>query len=416
MVSIMKWILGAILLLMAAVVGIVIGPVVFLAMAFMVTHPLVLGIVGVVVSGFVAGGLAHLLGRWFARNHRRRVAVSFGVATALLLGVAGGIFLFRPQKFDQPNSIDRSGVRFESLTTRSRLAYRVLPAQATVRRGTVILCHGGPGADAVTNKPCLAALSPLANAGFDVCLYDQIGCGLSARLADPEEYTAARNVADLEALRQFLGWDRPVMIGESWGAQLIARYAAKYPREISAAVLVSPGPLRLVDWVDRETGSVTDRISDDQERAFYNILGARLVTAMLLFRINPKAAFRFLPEADAEWYGSAILAALSPGAVCDAHVLPDNSRPFFNLWVAQMTNLSMKSESRDQFDGLPAAEFPVLVMRGDCDYAHGDVAADYVDAFPEAEPAAVADAGHFTLLEKPEVFLAEVREFLVERY
>jgi len=279
----------------------------------------------------------------------------------------------------------------------------------------VIFVHGGPGADAVTNDPIVAALSPLTDAGFDVCLYDQIGCGLSARLADPKDYTAARQVADLEALRQLLGWERPVLIGESWGAQLIVRYAAKYPREISAAVLVSPGPLRLADWADRESGSATDRITDDGKQAFYGVFDARFVMAMLLLRINPQAAIRFLPEAEAERYGSAILTALSPGAVCNPRVLQGHSQPFFNLWVAQMTMLSLKNESQDHLDGLVAAKFPVLVLRGDCDYAHKGIAADYVDAFPRAELAAVADAGHFMLLERPQAFLAEVREFLMEQ-
>ena len=64
---------------------------------------------------------------------------------------------------------------------------------------------------------------------------------------------------------------------------------------------------------------------------------------------------------------------------------------------------------------MAAARFPVLVLRGDCDYAREGVAAEYLDAFPAAELVAVADAGHFLLLEKPRAFLAEVEDFLAAK-
>lgn len=415
MIAILKWILGSILLLLALVLGIVAGVAAFLALALLVSDPAVLAVGGVLVCGVVTGSLALLPGRWLVRKHMRRLAVSLSVATALLLTVVGGAFLFRPRGLDQPKPVDRGDVRFESLATGSRLACRVIPARTAARRGGVIFVHGGPGANAVTNDPIVAALSPLADAGFDVCLYDQIGCGLSDRLGNPEGYTAARHVADLETLRRQLGWVDPVLIGESWGAQLIARYAAAYPLGVSAAVLVSPGPLRLADWAHRETGSVRDRITRDQERAFNAVLDARFVTAMLLFRINPQSAFRFLPEAEAEAYGSDILIALAPGAVCNPDVLSKCSQSFLNLWVAQMIRLSLEKEPPDHLDGLSAARFPVLVLRGDCDYAHEGVATEYVDAFPLSKLVTVPDAGHFMLLERPESFLAEVRRFLSQR-
>jgi proline iminopeptidase len=48
-------------------------------------------------------------------------------------------------------------------------------------------------------------LQRLADTGFDVYLYDQVGVGRSTRLADPTEYTIEHAVADLEAFRQAIG-------------------------------------------------------------------------------------------------------------------------------------------------------------------------------------------------------------------
>lgn len=412
MITICKWLLGTVLFLLALLTGSILAPAAFLALAFVVTAPGVLVIVAALVGGLVTGGLAYLLGRWFARKYRRHLSLGLGAGTALLLLTAAGVFLFRSRTFDEPKPADRAGVHFESLTTGSVLAVRIVHARAAQRRGGIIFAHGGPGADASTNDPFIAALSPLADAGFDVCLYDQIGSGLSARLDDPYGYTAERHVDDLEALRRHLGWDRPVLIGESWGAQLIARYASKYPHRISAAILVSPGPLRPTDWANRETGSVMDRITDTQAAAFDELLDARFVTAMLLFRINPRAAFRFLPQAEAEQYGSALLTVLSPGAVCNADVLSAHSKLSMNPWVGQMIRISLQNEPRDRLEGLESARFPVLVLRGDCDYGREGVAADYVNAFPRGELVSVADAGHFMLLESPAEFLQHVTRFL----
>jgi len=414
MLAFLKWVSGTTLVTLAVLLGIVVGLASFFALAFVIVHPAALGILAILIGGLVVFGLSHLLGRWFAKNHRRHLAVTTGLFTSALLAVAGGVFLARPGEFDEPGPVDHSGVRFETLTTGSRLACRIIPAHGADRRGAVIFVHGGPGADAVTNDAFIDALSPLADAGYDLCLYDQIGCGLSARLPDPLDYTAGRHVDDLEALRRHLGLEDPILIGESWGAQLIARYAARHPDRLSAAILVSPGPLRPADWAGRETGSAEDRMTDEQEQAFNDILDARFITAMLLFRIKPAAAVRFLPEAEAEGYGAAILAALSPGAVCDPSVLPSGSRHSLNLWAAQVAGLGLKKEAPDHLDGLAAADFPVMVLRGDCDYANEGIATDYVDAFPRAEFVAVAEAGHFMLLEKPRAFMARVEEFLGE--
>src|SRR5690606_33249651 len=82
----------------------------------------------------------------------------------------------------------------------------------------------------------------LATAGFDVYNYHQVGAGLSSRL-DADDYTVSRHVADLEAIRIELKADHLILIGASWGGQLIAEYMAAYPERVERAVVSSPGSI-----------------------------------------------------------------------------------------------------------------------------------------------------------------------------
>jgi pimeloyl-ACP methyl ester carboxylesterase len=65
--------------------------------------------------------------------------------------------------------------------------------------------------------------------GFRVFLYDQAGSGLSGFLPHLRDYTVARSVADLEAIRQKIGVEKVILIGHSWGSTLAASYMAKFP-------------------------------------------------------------------------------------------------------------------------------------------------------------------------------------------
>ncbi|MBK6345567.1 MAG: alpha/beta fold hydrolase [Bacteroidales bacterium] len=55
-------------------------------------------------------------------------------------------------------------------------------------------------------------LAPLAVNGFDVYLYDQIGCGSSARLENIEEYSVERHRRDLEEIVKTIGAEKVILI------------------------------------------------------------------------------------------------------------------------------------------------------------------------------------------------------------
>lgn len=90
----------------------------------------------------------------------------------------------------------------------------------------------------------------LAAAGHPVAALDQRGHGRSAEFATPElEYTTAACVADLAEVLTALGWvdgRAPILVGQSWGANVVLTAAARLgPSRIPAIALVDGGWLAL---------------------------------------------------------------------------------------------------------------------------------------------------------------------------
>jgi proline iminopeptidase len=94
----------------------------------------------------------------------------------------------------------------------------------------VALCHGGPGL-----WDYLAPLARLAGPGYRVHRYDQRGSGRSGRR---RPWTLGRFGRDLDELRARFGYERWVVGGHSFGADLALRYALEYPHRVAAVVYV----------------------------------------------------------------------------------------------------------------------------------------------------------------------------------
>ncbi len=85
----------------------------------------------------------------------------------------------------------------------------------------------------------------LAQAGHPVVAVDQRGHGLSSK---PDHgYDFATIVGDLVALVGQLGWERPVIAGQSWGGNVVIELAATHPELAGAIAAVDGGFIELGD-------------------------------------------------------------------------------------------------------------------------------------------------------------------------
>lgn len=116
----------------------------------------------------------------------------------------------------------------------------------------LLVLHGGPGfPHNLQNNH-----SELSTDGYQVVLYDQLGCGLSDRPEDNSIWTVDYFVEELEALRKHLGFKKINIIGQSWGGALAFEYTLKYPARVNKLIAHSP----LIDtklWVEE-----ADRLKD----------------------------------------------------------------------------------------------------------------------------------------------------------
>jgi proline iminopeptidase len=109
----------------------------------------------------------------------------------------------------------------------------------------VLFLHGGPGAGA----------GPVHRRFFDpsfwrVIIFDQRGAGRSLPLGSLDANTTPHLVQDIETLREFLGIERMLLFGGSWGSTLALAYAQAYPERVIGTVLrgIFLGRPEEVEW------------------------------------------------------------------------------------------------------------------------------------------------------------------------
>jgi pimeloyl-ACP methyl ester carboxylesterase len=108
----------------------------------------------------------------------------------------------------------------------------IAPPDAEVSLPPILLLHGLASASRIWDF--VAPL--LAERGYVVTALDQRGHGESEK--PNAGYDFATIIADDAAAVKALGIKKPVLIGHSWGAMVALQYAATYPTEVAALVLV----------------------------------------------------------------------------------------------------------------------------------------------------------------------------------
>ncbi len=96
----------------------------------------------------------------------------------------------------------------------------------------VLFLHGGPGIGTM----------PYHRSFFNpdlyrIILFDQRGCGKSLPFSKLENNTTWDLVDDIERLREYLGVERWVVFGGSWGSTLALTYAIEHPEQVKGLIL-----------------------------------------------------------------------------------------------------------------------------------------------------------------------------------
>lgn len=397
-------------------VGAFAGIVALLVTVAVTGHRVLATVVGALALWLGTGVLAWLAGR----GARWRIGLAVGVTgvTFGLVAAAVGTLIYAPAPPYVAYPVPPN-VRYWDLPTGSRIAYTKAEASTTTeapapaRATPVILVHGGPGAP---DLPIPEPAAALAAAGFDVYAYHQLGAGLSGRLADASGYTVARHVADLEAIRVALGVERVILIGASWGGQLIANYLAAHPTGVERAIVSSPGAI----WAPAFAG--TERLTEAGRRDQEQITGRQprfMLAHAMMHMIGPKAAQTLFPDTTMDGVFQAVVAAIDmrPGCTAPASSTSDTAGPGpagFGFWANAATGYDSQhiSDPRPQLRHVTA---PVLVLRGQCDYLAWAVTREYRDLLPGAVLLPIDGAGHSIAIDQPQRYRQATLAFLLDQ-
>ncbi|MBT2297952.1 proline iminopeptidase-family hydrolase [Pseudomonas fluorescens] len=111
----------------------------------------------------------------------------------------------------------------------------------------LLVLHGGPGC----THDYVDAFKDVANSGYPVIHYDQLGNGRSTHL--PEKAPSFWNVAlfldELQNLLDHLGIrDNYALLGQSWGGMLASEHAVLQPAGLRALIIAN-SPADMYTWV-----------------------------------------------------------------------------------------------------------------------------------------------------------------------
>ena len=321
------------------------------------------------------------------------------------------IAVFWPRSYGTPPLVPRPGTRYWDLPTGSRIAYTLIPAQGAKKPYPLVFLHGGPGGAIGENN--IRALAPLAEDGYDIYLYDQVGGGLSNRLGNVREYTTERHVRDLDAIVQRIGAQKVILIGHSWGAILAVLYAADHPDHLDRMIVTGPGPIFPI-----QTGLAAERAPDSLhlKDPYYsnrqaNEQANNIRTRAMTF-FATRFGFKIASDREADDFGGYLTALNERSTVADTSKIgPTLPVPGVGFYAGVMTYYSRLS-TPDPRPKLRNTPIPLLVMKGQYDNQKWGFTHEYLGLFPNHRLVVVPNAGHSISREQPAMELSTFRDFL----
>jgi pimeloyl-ACP methyl ester carboxylesterase len=329
---------------------------------------------------------------------RRGLGITLGV-----LALAARWTVLKPLDLPPRTLAPDSRVQFWQLSSGSRIAYRHIAAVGQARPFPVVFLHGGPGG--YFSKSNVQVLGQLAQDGFQVYFYDQLGGGRSSRLKNPSGYTVARQVSDLELIRQQIGSEKLILIGHSFGSSLAGHYLKAHPQRVERMILGSASPLWPAgiksrgNFLDAYSPAARAKVEKLQELP-------KLIVANFLAGILPSAAYTLLPDSEMDAFY---------GAILNADNQP-NDQPIegFGGYANRILSQDLNRLTPDPRAALQTALLPVLVLRPEQDYLTLEVARDWLKTLPNSRLETIPNSSHRYYDDQPQIALERTRAFLLE--
>jgi proline iminopeptidase len=266
------------------------------------------------------------------------------------------------------------------------LAYEIYGAPSSAT--PVIIANGGPGFSHTYLLQNDVFTTRLAH-DRQVIFYDQRGDGKSKLLRPDAPQDMDAQVADLDAIRTKLGFQKFDLIGHSWGGLLAMGYAASHPEHIEKLILIdSAAPawkdtLFLFDKVFPDVGAKDEQITKTAGRT-PEAAKEHLTNYFSMLFYSQENHDRFLAGITDPGQNSAVNASVNKA----------------------IAKLDLNPE-------LPKFAFPTLVIHGRFDMNVAVLTAwKTYKAIPGAKIEIFAKSGHLPFYEEPDKFTKILSDFL----
>jgi proline iminopeptidase len=252
----------------------------------------------------------------------------------------------------------------------------------------VLIAHHGGGGIGSLAEP-RATFGPLSDR-FRVVTFDARGCGYSEGIPP---YSHGQWAADVDGLREWLGADKIVIAGGSYGGFIALEYAVAYPEHVRAIVLRDTSADATNLTLAYENARSQDRIEINWDN--FN----RYWSGQIRDDDDLKARWaEIIPLYDYEYDPVRSAARVESGIY----------RHEAHNWCFQhnMAHYDLKPK-------LPAITVPTLVTVGRRDWVTPVSAAETIASLiPNAKLVVFEKSGHSPQIEERELFLSTVRDFL----
>lgn len=339
-----------------------------------------------------------------------------GITLGILILIFA-IFLIVPEKENVKPIQPRESTQYWKMNEGFNIAYTHLQNIDSITKNPIIFLHGGPGG--YIHSSIINTLEELTQFGHDVYLYDQRGSGLSDRLEKYSDISFEKHLLDLnEIISTKIGAEKVILIGQSFGCNIISHYSARYPNKIEKIVFGSPGvflPYKKIKerYVDIDSiYPVPDTLKFKEPYNFLQDVDNMALKPKAMVASMGALLFdkKFISDKQMDRMLNTLASQFTKGMVCDqSNVLPEEGGGGLYAYIA--TSSDDYPEIRGKIEKVNT---PVLVMQGQCEYHSFASAYEYVDLYPNSKYVFIENAGHEIWWEQQEEYLKEIIKF-VER-
>lgn len=314
-----------------------------------------------------------------------------------------------PRTYNVPEFETRSTTSYWNLSTGSKIGYTKIDVVGIKKAVPVIFLQGGPGGPIFDKN--IDVLSELSKDGYEVYLYDQVGCGHSNRLENVADYTVERHRQDLEEIIRMIDAEKVIIIGQSWGAMLAMQYLGKHPDKIEKLILTGPGPILPIKR-ELEALKAPDSL-DLKNPAFTNSQGNEkannLRTCFVSFcarHFNLKLA----GDKEMDDFATYLNYELNKSTVYDTSKIVGPKAGYgYYVHIKTVQNFERIPDERAK---LKNCTIPLLILKGQYDSIKWGYLTEYLGFFTNCKLVIIPDAGHSITSEQPKLYIETIRAFL----